>query len=285
MPPTDEPRHVPASVIIPAHNESATIARCLHALSEGADPGELEIFVVCNGCVDDTAKVARAALPAVKVIELERASKAAALNVGDAAATRFPRIYVDADVELDIPALRATVRALTDSPVLCAAPRPRFELTGRSFLIRSYYEVWQLLPYLNDEVVGTGVYALSAEGRARFDEFPDITADDQFVLQQFERTERLALRDQAFLVHPPTSCRGLFAIRRRAYRGARELEASGLAAHESGPSGMRTLVSLMRSPRDWLPVAIYAVVSVSAKVAARLTRSGGWERDDSARRI
>ena len=47
------------SVIIPAHNEERVISRLLEALTLGHTPGELEIIVVCNGCSDDTAGVAR----------------------------------------------------------------------------------------------------------------------------------------------------------------------------------------------------------------------------------
>ncbi len=274
----------PVSVVIPAHNESATIARCLRAVSDGAAPGELEIVVVCNGCTDDTADIARATSPDATVLELAQASKSAALNAGDDVATRFPRVYLDADIELAVSAVRETAQALATPGVLCAAPTPSFELAGRGPLVRSYYEVWQRLPYLNDEMVGTGVYALSAAGRARFDRFPDITADDQFVLQRFDRTERRALRGSQFVVHTPTTLRGLLAIRRRAYRGADELQASGLATHPATPSGARRLLELARSPRNWPGVGVYAGISVWAKLAARFGRSGAWERDDSARR-
>ena len=50
----------PVSVIIPAHNEESVIGRCLAAMLEGAQPGELEIIVVCNGCSDRTGEKATA---------------------------------------------------------------------------------------------------------------------------------------------------------------------------------------------------------------------------------
>jgi glycosyltransferase involved in cell wall biosynthesis len=275
---------VPVSVVIPAHNEEAVIARCLTTLTAGALPSEVAVVVVCNGCEDRTASIARTSYPEATVVELAVASKSAALNAGDEHASRFPRIYLDADIELPIAALRETARALTDPGTLCAAPTPEFEMDGRPALIRHYYDVWKQLPYLSDDMVGTGVYGLSERGRARFDAFPDLTADDQFVLQQFDRSERRALRGQHFVVHTPTTLRGLLAIRRRAYRGVTELGGSGLARHEPATGSGRQLLALAREPRNVPAVATYVAISLYAKASARLGRGPRWERDESARR-
>jgi glycosyltransferase involved in cell wall biosynthesis len=96
-----EPANAPlASVVIPAHNEAAVIRRCLDALFTGIEPGNLEVIVVCNGCRDDTAAVVRSSGHPVQVLELERASKSAALRTGDRVAHTLPRLYLDADVLL-----------------------------------------------------------------------------------------------------------------------------------------------------------------------------------------
>lgn len=47
-------------MIIPAYNEAAVIERTLYPLSEAAAGGFIELIVVCNGCSDATADVARA---------------------------------------------------------------------------------------------------------------------------------------------------------------------------------------------------------------------------------
>ena len=46
------------------------IRRTLDALFAGFEPGELDVVVVCNGCTDDTATLARASGHPVRVLEL-----------------------------------------------------------------------------------------------------------------------------------------------------------------------------------------------------------------------
>jgi glycosyltransferase involved in cell wall biosynthesis len=273
---------MPVSVIIPAHNEQRVLDRCLRALTAGAEPGELELIVICNGCSDQTASVARR-WPQITVLELEIASKPAALNAGDTVATRFPRFYVDADVELPVDALRATARALADGLALCASPAPHFELSGRPNMIRSYYQTWERLPYLRGQMVGTGVYALSRDGRARFGDFPNLTADDQFVMQQFSDHERMCIRSHCFTVHTPLRLRGLLQMRTRAYRGIRELRRLGLSRH-AAPQGSGKALAVLACRREHLrDVASYFGISLTAKMIARLSRGRRWERDDTAR--
>ena len=102
------------SVIIPAHNEAQVLERCLHALLDGARAGELEVIVICNGCTDDSAAVVRRFGAGVKLIETPIASKIHALNLGDAAATTFPRFFIDGDVVLPLDALRRLARELEE---------------------------------------------------------------------------------------------------------------------------------------------------------------------------
>jgi glycosyltransferase involved in cell wall biosynthesis len=270
-----------ASIVIPAHNEAYVILRCLRSiLGSGTNEG-FEVIVVCNGCTDETAELVRRFHPEVIVIELDEASKSAALNAGDARATSFPRFYVDADVEIDPDAIRHVVRVLTGGEVMCAAPAPQFETSAGSWAIRSFYRVWTQLPYLNDDMVGSGVYALSEEGRSRFGRFPGITADDQYVMQLFAPGDRRSCQEVSFRVHAPTRVRGLYNIRSRAYRGNRELNRSGLAATEATGGAWSGLLELARHPRNWPALAVYVVVNSAARI--RLYRAVSWERDESAR--
>jgi hypothetical protein len=271
-------------VIVPAHNEEAVIARCLKALERDQAAADMELIVVCNGCTDRTDEVARQADPSALVISLPTASKTDALNAGDRLATRFPRIYLDADITMSIDAARATATILDNGPAQCAAPRPQFELSDRPRLIRWFYQTWQEIPYFEQAMVGSGVYALSEAGRNRFDDFPPITADDQFVMQLFTRAERFSLADQTFTVHTPTSVRGLLNMRTRVYRGNAELAATGHAGSGAPTAAGSTLIRLARKPSRFAPVLTYVLINLLAKRRSR-RQAGTWERDNSARSI
>ena len=273
----------PVSVIIPAHNEEAVIGRCLRRLLVGAEDGELEVVVVCNGCSDSTAKVARAAAPQATIIGIPVASKVAALNAGDERANYFPRFYVDADVELPIASLRLTAQALSRPGVLCAAPSPFFALDARPWAVRAFYEVFQRTPYLVEGMVGTGVYALSDEGRRRFGSFPDLTADDQFVHQLFDRSQRSSVPGAHFVVHTPYKLGGLLRMRVRAYRGNHELARSGSARVAPPPTGLKRALALCLRPSFAPAAVVYLSVNLAARALARQAAPKRWERDESAR--
>src|SRR5579872_6120726 len=86
------------SVVVPARNASATLARCLEAVVAQAN-GEIELIVVDDCSTDDTRAVA-SRYP-VKLIALsEHAGVAAARNRGTEAARGEIVFFLDADVVL-----------------------------------------------------------------------------------------------------------------------------------------------------------------------------------------
>lgn len=278
------------SIIIPAYNEGSTITRCLDCLLAGAGADELEVIVVCNGCRDDTAARARAFEDrGVTVIETEVASKSNALNLGDARATRFPRFYLDADIQLGIEAVREVTAMLgDDSSLVVAAPRPVVDLSGRGWAVRAYYRVWTELPYFKEGMVGSGVYAFSRRGRARFGAFPDIIADDELARRMAAPSERANAPNATFTITPPTRLRSIVDVNTRVRAGMYELEARfpELSVNRS-TSPLRTLAVIAARPDLWLPAPIYLGVMFVAKVRAhRKLRRGQqrhWNRDETAR--
>ena len=119
------------SVIIPACNQDAVLGACLDLLLAQDHDGSAHILVVANGCAEGTSEVARSYEHAMRnrgfdfeLIELAGASKARAINVGDALALYRDRVYVDADVQLSRDALSAIADAFrAGASVKFCAPR------------------------------------------------------------------------------------------------------------------------------------------------------------------
>jgi glycosyltransferase involved in cell wall biosynthesis len=275
------------SVVIPAHNEVAGIRRCLDALFAGMAPGELDVVVVCNGCADDTTAQARSSVHPVRVIELEAASKPAALRAGDEAARALPRIYLDADVVLRGSAARAVLERLR-AGVVAARPPVRYKTSASSAPVRSYYRARSQVPALLASLWGAGVYGLSAAGRSRFDAFPDVVADDLWVDRQFASGEIEIVDCAPVEVAVPRRTRDLVRVLRRTYRG--KAETAGVDPHDRAhETTVSTLQQLRRvaaaGPRAALDAATYAGFAVGARLALSSPLRGGgrWERDDSSR--
>ncbi len=209
------------TIIIPAHNEEAVIARTLRHLAELAASGAVEVIVACNGCTDHTAKIA-ASFPGVKVLEVGVASKVAALNAADEVASRWPRIYLDADIEMTPTAVQMVLDRLTHSDVLAARPAFEYDHSQAAPPVRAFYRARRRIPSTNQALWGAGVYGLTEAGHARFGEFPPLTADDLFVDQQFEPWEKAILNTPPVRVVTPRTVASLFAVLQRHYRGQAE---------------------------------------------------------------
>jgi glycosyltransferase involved in cell wall biosynthesis len=270
------------AVIIAAHNEETVIERCLRSLEEAIADG-LQVVVACNGCTDRTAELARQ-FAGVDVIELDVASKVAALRAGDRLVAGGSRIYLDADIVMTSTAVRDVLAALGGGTALAARPPVSFDRTGAAFLVCRWYAVRERLPSIQRALWGAGCYALSARGRERFSEFPDIVSDDLFIHSLFEPAETVIVDTQPVVVSTPRATSDLVRILQRSYRTQREVHSNTdvLSAGQQGQ--LRDIVGLLRrSPRRLGDVIIYVSVILYSRMRARLARSSRWERDTSSR--
>lgn len=275
------------SVVIAAHDEARVIGRCLRSVTGPDTPPDLEVVVVCNGCTDETAMVARG-FTGVKVLELQERSKPRALNAGDDVVTSFPRMYLDADVELEPGALGATFDALSGG-IEAVSPTPRFQLEASGLLVRMYYRAWMTTPFYNESLIGgSGAYALSEAGRARFDRFPELISDDGFVRLQFRSDERRRVRDAVARVRCPAKARDLVRMMTRVDVGIIELRRTRpeLQRNEENGGGS-ALKGLLRHPGLLPCYLVYAFTRLLTRWRAGRLRAGtddpGWGRDESSR--
>jgi len=278
------------SVVIAAHNEENVIGHSLDALLAQKDSGLIEVVVSANGCTDRT--VARATRPGVIVIDRPEPGKAAALNAGDRAASGFPRLYLDADILVPPGGLAALVSCLAENPhVLAVVPGRRMDTRGRPWTVRAYFSINEKLPAFRTGLFGRGLIVLSEEGRARFDTFPAMIADDLFLDSQFTVAEKMEVRLVEVMVGAPFTTGDLVRRLVRVRRGNAEMRAAGARGGIVVPVRAAARWSwlhdvVLPNPRLVLAAVPYVVISLIAGVLARRrVRPGeGWGRDDSTRR-
>lgn len=285
-----DPGFCHGSVVVPAHNEQSVILRLLQPLSPFAKGGNIEIVVICNGCTDNTAAIARS-VPGVRVVEIAGASKVAALNEGDRAATSWPRMYLDADVECPADTVFAVLDSLSNGNFLAARPTAHYSTGDASPLVRSYYRARQRMRVGEDALWGAGAYAVSQSGHGRFDHFPQFTGDDLFIDGQFGEGEKIVLPTSPVIVHTPRTSRALLAILRRSNSGNSAYFSSDVGHRgRNADSGRETLLALIRSvrgPRSAGDAAVYAAYAIISRTLIRIeSRSGHdqWLRDESSRK-
>jgi glycosyltransferase involved in cell wall biosynthesis len=274
------------SVVIAAHNEGRTIGRCLDALLGDGPAGRFEVVVAANGCSDDT--VAAATRPGVVVLDLPTAGKAAALNAAEREVVSFPRVYLDADSALtgdDIARLAAAVigDATTDATALAATACRVVDTSGRPVVVRHYYRMLSRHPSFRHSLFGRGVVVLSERGRARFDRFPEVLADDFFLDSLFAPGEKSVVPNVTSVVDAPSTTRVLVRRLARVRRGNREIRGQ----HDAGVSarrveGLRWLIDAVRATPAFAPsAAVYAVVTAYAIASSRLVVRASWGHDQS----
>ena len=276
------------SVVVPAHDEASVIGRLLRQLIDTDVDERLEILVVANGCTDATVAVATGISPRIRVVEIAQASKIAALNAGDEAAGAFPRAYVDADVMVSAQALLAVADGLSDNGALLGAPRFAVDTHGASVWVRQYYRIWEHSDYHLSGLAGSGVFVLSASGREHFGVFPDIIADDLFVLRTVPADRRLAPVEHTFTVLAPKDFRTLLRRQTRIAAGNRQLRERFPELAQASAGHQRNLLKrVARRPGLWASLPAYAVGYAIPRLRerwyARRGRDLGWNRDDTTR--
>jgi hypothetical protein len=219
------------------------------------------------------------------VLDLPEPGKPAALNAAERRVTSFPRVYLDADMQLTARDLERLTAALDDRGAavrtpLAAAPRREVDTTGSAFLVRQYHRALGLHPAYRHSLFGRGVVVLSERGRRRFGEFPEILADDFFLDSLFDPDEKVVVSDVVSVVGAPSSTRVLLRRLARVRRGNRELRTSAPSGAAARPAeGLGWLLdAVRRDPRLIVAAATYVVVTLYADLAAR---SGGssWGHD------
>lgn len=284
----------PFSVIIPAHNEENVIERCLRPIVDGApQDAQPEIIVAANGCTDRTVDIALKYLPPTHVLDLPSGSKVAAMNCAAEIAEASPCFFLDADVQCSYASLLATAEVLSRPGVMAASPKLEINLTGCDSWVRSYYRVWLTQPYVQNRLVGSGIFGLSSEGLEVIGTIPPTFADDTWVRTRFAYEQRRNVEHDdegnpvSFTVTPPRNFRDLVRIEARRRVGSEQVLKLYPSPHNqkiNRPADLKDAFAAGASMRD---VLVYLGLKTAALVLYRWDRLQGrtpvWVRDVKAR--
>jgi len=264
------------------------IGRLLSQLKPAAAADEFNLIVAANGCTDNTVAVARSFGTRVLVLSIPVASKQAALTAAQSVAPDFPRVYVDADVEVRPQDVRALAAALREPGVLAAAPARVLNLAGRPWPVRWYYDVWTRLPEVQCGLWGRGVIAVTSPGQERIDGLPPLAADDLAASLLFTPQERRVVPGARVVIHTPRTVTGLLRCRVRSATVIAQLEGAEQAPASAARTRLSDLVAIVRAePRLAPRVGLFLVMASLARTRARRAVARGdystWLRDESSR--
>ena len=286
----------PFTLIIPAHNEEAVIARCLNtAINDAPDGYPYEVIVAANGCTDNTVAAARRAAPEATVLDIAEGSKTNAINKGLNSASYFPRIILDADVECTHSSLAALAEALQQPGIMTAAPAIRLKLDRCNWFIKAYYAAWMKQPYAKSGKGGAGCYGLSREAIDLAGPFPKIIGDDIWIHTRFADEQKCMVAqnsagDPVFsIVHPPRTARQQIKVEARRQIGNAEVKRDYPSPHFAAlgqGGGWRKALSSGASP---VHLTVFYGMKVFARIEARISqwrgRGSTWTRDLTSREL
>lgn len=220
---------------------------------------------------------------------LDQPGKCAALNraeklIGDECAGI---IYLDADIELDVDALRGMAHLISDGSIpMIVAPKPEI-IRPSNFIVAAFGAIWIRLPHVRKDVVGAGCFAVTRAGRLRWKKWPQIISDDGFARLMFSANERFVDENSNFRITMPELTRDLIKVRGRRIRGSFELlkKFPGLRKFDNRRKWEGIWYFLIRL---WLYPAclIYLCINFTTKIYLVLrndTSTLQWEQESSSK--
>jgi glycosyltransferase involved in cell wall biosynthesis len=266
------------TILIPAWNEAAVIGQSLARLEAEGVTRFFEVIVIANGCHDDTAVRAQAAMPEVRVIETPVAGKTHALNLGQTQALRgLPLICLDCDLGTGLADLIALTVPLHEGGAEATCGTMEVDAAGANAVVRAWYRAWLLNPYFAHGKFG-GLFALSPSAVDRLFPLPDVVADDEYLRRSFAPGQIAYVPTSRFTAKAPRDLASLMRVRTRSLRGSRAL------GRNSEPDGARRMLqAAFRKPARWGDMVVFAAVQLAVRLNLARAKAPRWERDNSTR--
>mgnify|MGYP000008374927 FL=1 len=272
------------TIIIPAYNEEKCIERTLSELTNFSSL-EVEVIVLPNGCLDNTAEFVRAKFPSFRVLELDTGSKILAINKGLEIA-QFEHVLVqDADVIINTESVRNILKFIENEQYLFASPQTKIIQDG-SFLTNMYYSFLKLTPAYKIGMVNSGAYLISPKARDILGTFPQVIADDGYVKGTLGSANLTTIPSCCSVVMSPRTIWSLIKIKTRSKLGNMELKKK-FTSPTTGGNSFHSLLKVAIKERALFRFFVYAVVisiaTFRAKLQIKKLKTIKWERDESTR--
>lgn len=277
-------------IIIPAHNEAKSIVATLDLIHEDQRVC-FNVVVVCNGCIDNTADIVRNRYPKVRCEELQTASKALAIRHAESLGLGFPRLYLDADICISAKSIQALFDAAREHADEClVVPVSRLNIDLSTYWVRAYYRIWYQSPRVISQGFGAGAYVLNKAARLRFDDWPELIADDSFVRLLFSSEEIIIVDGAVAIAKAPKYFPELIKVKARVKYGNYELnkysrDNPGVLCSKTLPSKRLAWLCTL-AVKNFLPVCVYIYANIIAQVGAKKMikyNTFDWLRDESNR--
>jgi hypothetical protein len=175
--------------------------------------------------------------------------------------------------------------------LLAVTARREVDLSRSPLLVRAYYAINARLPVFQHALIGRGVIVLSADGRSRFDRFPDVMADDLFLDSLFTPAEKREVDSVHAWIAAPRRTRDLVRRLVRVRRGNAALRGALRSRRDFHGAGRRRMRMswlsdvLLHNPALMPAAACYVVITTAAAILAKRPLQSGmsWGRDESSR--
>lgn len=277
-----------STIIIAAYNEASIIRATIRSLVENTELNHYQILVICNGCSDNTEDIIRNEFHTVFCYSIPQASKSLAIRYAESLAPGFPRLYLDADIELNAGDAIALIDfAKKQSAAALIVPASKLDTEQSQNTVKRFYRVWYDTPYVQQLGFGAGAYLLNQLGRDRFTDWPELIADDGFIRSQFLKHEIHVLEQYKVKVKAPKDIFSLIKVKARSKRGNIELKRY-LDQHNSfrKESKRTTLKHTLQVRSSLCDRLVYLFVNLTALTLAKwqsLIGFKAWPRDNSNR--
>lgn len=274
-----------ASILIPAHNEEAVIARTLWFLSRGLNEKMFDVIVIANGCTDATAARAQSAMPQATILSTPERGKYNALNLGyEAADKALPVICLDADLDVTSESLQALLPPIEEGAA-ASCGKMDVDTSSSSRSVRRFYRGWRRNPYFNQGKFG-GLFALSAKTAAEVFPLPPIIADDEYIRRSLRGQPIAFVSDCRFVAKAPSDLATLIRVRRRSRRGSQQLTRLGFTTPEYNSKSTMFKRALV-SRQEFVRIAFFACVMAWVRLTLLFegkSAASDWERDMTSRK-